>query len=121
MRVKHPKKAVTRKELNITTYLKHPSPEEILAFVKELGVSCYQFERFFGIPNGTLKHVALGTHNLPARYWHIIYEKQIPSYGAGIYNELPVSKTVIKTVSKKVSHSTVNNPLLDKLKEQLNP
>lgn len=62
-------------------YLKAPSPKEVSDFLKELGTNYSQFERFYDIPEGTIKHVINLRRDLPVKFWPIIYEKKVPLYG----------------------------------------
>ena len=63
-------------------YLKAPSVSEIREYIyDDLGINCAQFERFFDIPETTVKHVLQGRQNLPVKYWPLIYERKVPTYG----------------------------------------
>ena len=64
-------------------YLRPPTQEQIDNFIHECGVSCYRFESFFGMPRGTIKVARTGYMPMPLKYWHIFYEKVIPTYGTG--------------------------------------
>ena len=55
--------------------------DDIDSFVNFCRVSEYQFERFFRIPRHTIKTVRRGIRSMPAKYWHIFYERKIPTYG----------------------------------------
>lgn len=67
-------------DANRRKYLKAPTISEIENFIKELKINAAQFERFFGIPDNTIPQIKNGYKRLPARFWHIIYEKIIPAY-----------------------------------------
>jgi hypothetical protein len=62
----------------------------IMDFLKELNVTASAFEKFYGIPQGTIKVIKHGDRNLPARYWHIIYEKIHPKFGVGFASEVVI-------------------------------
>lgn len=73
---------VTETEMEIRRkYLKAPTVEEIKSFIKELKVTYSQFEVYYNIPPGTLKQVFIRARKLPVKYWPIIYERIIPTYG----------------------------------------
>ena len=67
---------------NVHKYLKAPSITEIDAFIKELGISDYQFERYYRMAFRTMNKVRTGYRPLPRKYWHYIYEKKLPEYAA---------------------------------------
>lgn len=110
----------SRKIANKRTYLKAPEKEMIQKHIDELGVSVSQYERFFGIPIGTVPQILLGLRELPAKFWHIVYEKIKPAYGVGYFNpnEIPSKKKKSK-IATPVPHGTPNSVLLDKLKDNL--
>lgn len=85
---------------NRAKYLKAPSILEIDTFIKELQVSDAQFERFFGMPFNTMGVVRNGQRKLPAKYWHIVYEKIVPAY----------SKLHEETIAKKPSGTKNKTP-----------
>jgi hypothetical protein len=64
-------------------YLKAPSLTEIDAFIKELGISDLQFERYYRMASRTIDKVRRGYRPLPRKYWHYIYEKSLPEYAIG--------------------------------------
>lgn len=84
-------------DANKAKYLKAPTFAAIESFIKELDVSDAQFERFFGIPSNTLTQVKRGDKRLPARFWHIIYEKTVPTYS------IPYQKTEKANLTKKLT------------------
>lgn len=84
---------------NRKKYLKPPTKDQVLAFVKELGVSYAQFETFYGIAKGTIGLVSIGERDLPTAYWHIIYTKVKPAYGSGFLNS-GVNKITTKPITK---------------------
>jgi hypothetical protein len=74
---------ITNEDIEIKKkYLKSPTIQEIQSFIKEVGVSVIQFERFYNMPKRTL-FLTLGGHRaLPVKYWPIFYDRIIPAYGA---------------------------------------
>lgn len=101
----------TQEQINKETYLHPPTVEQIEAFVKKCKVSYYRFESFFGIPKGTIKVVRAGQTPFPAKYWHIIYEEIIPTYGTGVKNPEKIRfkqktvKTLVKTPTPELSEN----------------
>lgn len=97
---------------NRAKYMKAPTWEQINHFILELGVTVAQFERFYDIPAKTLFNVKTGERALPARFWHIVYERIKPAYGAGFIGEYATKevKNRIKHYSTKIStvDSTTN-------------
>jgi hypothetical protein len=89
-------KALENKEL----YLRAPTWEEIESFVKECKVTIPQFERYFSIPPKTLYEIRYGSRNLPAAYWHVIYEKKIPTYGTSAKHSTRKIESVVKRPKK---------------------
>lgn len=82
-------------------YLKAPSYDQIFGFIDELGVSYSQFERYYLIPYGVIRHVKRGVRNLPIKFWPIIYERIVPQYGM---KYLRVTKFAT-TTKRVVKHS----------------
>lgn len=78
---------------NRIKYLKPPPIELIEEFIKELGVSDRQFERFYSIPFSTVHKVRAGERDLPAAYWEIVYKKILPTYGIGFQKILKNSRS----------------------------
>lgn len=72
---------------NTSKYPCAPSWEVIESFIKEMGMSMYRFERFYGISYNTLTQVKSGKNTLAAKHWHIFYEKIKTPYGAGFVKE----------------------------------
>lgn len=89
---------------NRAKYLKAPSLKEIDSFIKELNVSDNQFERFFGMAYNTIGPIRANRGKLPAKFWHIVYEKIIPSYSTD-YQELQ-KKQLGKSLGKTPQHIT---------------
>lgn len=98
--------------LNRKRYLKAPTVEQVNNFIEELGVSALQFERFYGIPDHTIPRIRVGTRDFPRKYWHIIYEKIVPTYGDGYAKAMSLKKKVTKkkkpAIKKKVTTSSDN-------------
>lgn len=112
-------KKLDKANLNRRIYLKAPTYEQVTEFINELGISGAQFERFYGVAAGTLRQVAVGNTTLPAKHWHIIYEKIKPAYGVGYFEAPPKKKgPAEKTEAPKVDLS--RNELLNQLKNKLN-
>lgn len=73
---------VTETEMEIRRkYLKAPTAQEVKDFLKELDVSYPQFETFYDIPKSLISQVVIGVKPLPVKYWPIIYERIVPTYG----------------------------------------
>lgn len=105
---------------NRAKYLYAPTFEQIEEFRKLLKLSRPVFERFYGIPLGTIKDVKKGKIKLPAKYWHIIYEKIKPQIYSIHFK--PKSKLPTKGVkgrgsinSQNTSNTIIN--ALEKLKQ----
>lgn len=112
-------KKLNKANQNRRIYMKAPAYEQIMEFIKELDISGSQFERFYGIAKGTIRQVAFGNTTLPAKHWHIIYEKIKPAYGVGYFEAPPKKKgSIEKTEEPKVDLS--RNELLNELKNKLN-
>jgi len=97
MRNRHPIAEINKKK-----YLFPPSWEKIEEFINELGVTYHHFERFYGLSYHTLTQVKAGTRDLPSRYWHFIFEKIVPTYGAGFYENKHLTHSVTKKVTKAI-------------------
>lgn len=109
------------KEENSRKYLKPPSSVQIDEFLHELGVTTAAFERFYGIPIGTIRKIRHGDNGriLPMKYWHIIYEKIKPAYGVGFIptkEEIRYKQSKVEPYKKKVQ-KPINKKLLERLKE----
>ena len=65
---------------NVHKYLKAPSLAEIDSFIKELGISDLQFERYYEMTPKTISRIKANHIQLPRRFWHFIYEKIVPTY-----------------------------------------
>jgi hypothetical protein len=100
-------------DLNRKKYLKAPPIESINAIIKDLGISVAQYERFIGIKAKTILQVRVGERNLPAKFWHYIYEKIIPTYGMGI-----IKKEKNNNIYKKKTYNLKKkSSILKKLKD----
>lgn len=109
----------TKAQQNRTKYLKAPTLEQVESFITKLKVSGAQFERFYGIPDGTIRQIKLNKRSLPAKFWHIIYEQVKPAYGSGFLdqNKAPV-QTVTKVATIRRERPRTNsrtNTVLDEL------
>lgn len=82
---------------NVKKYLRQPTVQEVDSFIKELGITDVQFERFYKIPPKTMARFRMGFRPFPKKYWHFVYEKIVPTYGIGYKN------SVNSQVSIKVS------------------
>lgn len=117
--------SLSKKQKNLETYLKEPEIEQIMAFINELGVSMTRFERFYGIPIGTIRQVKCGNTPLSPKYWHIIYEKVVPTYGVGYSKYFKEKNKKDKTKKTKGKYlpaqktTIADNSLLNELKSKL--
>lgn len=94
---------------NLRKYLKAPTIEQVSSFIKELGVSDVQFERFYEMKIGTMKKLRSGYRNLPRKFWHFIYEKKVPTYGLSTNNEYkPKVRKLVHSIPNKQSVVDVN-------------
>lgn len=95
---------------NLKKYLKPPSIIEISEFIRELGISDLQFERYYELPFRTIGKIKNAQQNLPAKFWHLIYEKIVPVYGLSESTLVlsPVQSKKNKTLKKatKTAEST---------------
>lgn len=93
-------------ELNKAKYAHAPSWEEIESLIKETGMCLAHFEKFYGMPFKTLNHVKMGDRHLASKFWHFIYERIKPTYGAGFigdYSPKEIKNRIKVQVSGKVS------------------
>lgn len=86
-------------EQNKTKYAQPPSWEQIDSFIKELGMTMYHFEKFYGITYNHLTQVKSGVKRLGSAYWHIIYERIKPTYGAGFLEDYSTNEPKKRTNS----------------------
>jgi len=91
---------MTQAQENRAKYLKAPTVAQIKEFIAELGVTTAQFERFYGIPYGTLADVYSGKRDISSKFWHIIFLKKKPTYGVG-FNTDKSKNHFIKNIIKK--------------------
>ena len=90
-----------RAEDNLKKYLKPPTWEQIDSLVKEVGVTIYRFESYYGLPFNHLAKVKCGLKQLGRAYWHIFYERIKPEYHLQ-FNKKAIRKTVPKMITKKI-------------------
>lgn len=109
------------KKENSRKYLKPPTLLQIESFISELGISASAFERFYGVPYGTIRKIRNGYQGreLPMRFWHIIYEKIVPAYGIGF---LKITKEEIqismpKNISTQEPKKQISQKALERLSE----
>lgn len=111
-------------KVNKRKWLHPPDAEMIDAFIKSLKVSAPRFEAFYGIPKGTLRLVRCGARDLPAKFWHIIYERVEPKYGVGFAeplvtvsrNRQPARKPILPA-TKSVTKPQINHKVEGRLKD----
>lgn len=111
-------KKINRAAKNRTIYLKAPPYDQVIEFIAELGVSQSQFERFFGIAKGTIKQIQVGNCQLPAKHWHIVYEKIKPAYGVGHYTIEGKNKSA--EPEPAAPEKEIDLTLLNQLKNKIN-
>ena len=58
---------------NQRNFLRPPTYAEIKAVLVKLDVHAIHFERFHGIPEGTIYQVKHGSKDLPRQFWHLIF------------------------------------------------
>lgn len=88
---------------NVHKYLKAPSLAEIDAFIKELGITDAQFERYYEMPFRIMSKIRNGSKPFPKKYWHYVYEKIVPQYA------VPYIRKLNSKVPTKV-HPTLQKP-----------
>ena len=96
---------------NLSKYLKQPEWWQVEEFIKELGITMAQFERFYGLPYNTLVQVKSGHKRLSPEYWHFIYERIKPAYGAGFvvdYSANPNKKRIKHYLPEKLPTDSHN-------------
>jgi hypothetical protein len=95
---------------NKKLYGEPPSWEVIEDFIKEVGVSKYHFELFYGIPFNHLAKVKTGAVKLGKSYWHIFYERIKMTFGVGfkgVYEKLYKIESITNSIPKRVpAHKT---------------
>ena len=67
-----------QEQKNLVKYLKPPTVEQILSFIKSLGVTMSQFERFYGIPHDHLTKIKNGRSDLISKYSDIKFQDDAP-------------------------------------------
>lgn len=108
-------------KLNKKKWLLPPDIDMITDFLSHLGVSAPSFESFYGIPKGTIRGIRHGNRSLPAKYWHIIYDKVEPKFGSGfleqkdrIIKKAPQSIIIVtNNVTKQIEMPELKGRLAD--------
>lgn len=106
-------------DLNRKKYAGPPSVEKINAHIKFLDMTSPHFEKYFGIPDGTIALIRIGKRDLPVRFWHIIYEKKKTNRAA--YRK---RKSVTENPTKNPTESIPKQPqsgILSKIKDITSP
>lgn len=93
---------------NKSKYAQAPSWEQIEILMTEMELSLYHFEKFYGMPYNSLIQVKKGERKLAAKYWHYVYEKIKPAYGAGFLGDS----------TTKTNKNRINTQLIPDLTEQ---
>lgn len=81
------KKGKTIADINTAKYPLHPTWDEIQDFITETGMSYNRFERYYGIPFNQITQIKKGDKKLCPKYWHFIFERIKPKFGAGFTEE----------------------------------
>lgn len=100
---------IDRARENERKYLTPPTWEYMDAFIKEIGISIYHFEKYYGIAFNHLAKVRCGLKPLGKSYWHIFYERIKPKYGIGFYDEINTPKKILKSIPKRTTHDADSN------------
>lgn len=90
-------------------YLKPPDAKQIKDFITELEVNYSQFERFYDIPKGTIRHVINLRRELPVKFWPIVYEKKVPTYGLKYTKVLTKLKPFAQSTKSSTKKSQSDN------------
>lgn len=90
--------------INRSKYAQPPSWDQIHELITEMKMDMYSFERFYGIPYNTLTQIKTGKRTLAADYWHFIYEKIKPAYGAGFVVDYSKKRT-----KNRIKHHLTSN------------
>lgn len=94
---------------NNTKYLNPPTLQLIDSVIKRFGVSESQFERFFGIPKGTIKNIRYESDRmLPSKFWHLFYDPQYDKIMRRERVKTAITEQVTKLVTKLVPKDTTN-------------
>lgn len=101
------KEGKTIGEINTKKYMYPPEWPKIQDFINELGISFNHFERFYHLPYNTICQVKAGSRELPAHFWHIIYERIKPTYGSGFLYE-PTKKPIKKLPTHSLTNLLTN-------------
>ena len=87
-------------EQNKTKYAHAPSWEQIEELMAEMKIeSIYHFEKFYGIPFNVIAQIKSGKRTLPCKFWHIVYERIKPAYGAGF-----IAESTTKQLKNRINH-----------------
>lgn len=100
---------------NKKKYLAPPTQKQIDSFVVLCRVSELHFEMFFGLPRGTIKVARTGYMPMPLKYWHIFYERTIPTYGVNAKKEpIQASAPRVRDVVRveKVQEKIITPPVI---------
>lgn len=81
------KREQTIADINTAKYPQPPTWLEIDAFLKEISMNMYQFERYYGLPFNQLTQIKSGAKRLAPQYWHFVFQKIKPDFGAGFLDE----------------------------------
>lgn len=66
-------------EINLRKFAIPPTPEEINAFFEEIKIKPHRYEKIIGMRRGTFYDARVEYRALPIKYWHLVYNKIIPS------------------------------------------
>lgn len=102
---------------NKIKYKKPPTIEQINTHVKHMDMTTPHFERYFGIPYGTIGKIRCGERELPVKFWNIIYKK-MENKPRGSYKRKKANKT-IPNISPIPPSKQTQSGVLNKLKESL--
>jgi hypothetical protein len=92
-----------------------PSWDIIESFIKEVGISKYHFELYYGIPFNHLAKVKTGAVKLGKTYWHIFYERIKLPYGVGfkvVYEALYKIEKLPNSIPKRIPKDRSTLPSL---------
>jgi hypothetical protein len=90
---------MTQSQINRTKYTTPPTWDEITAYMKKFRLKrMAQIERLFGLPAATMCKVKRGDRELPAAYWHYIFEGLVHEK---LQDRLPVQKLAKRLATKK--------------------
>lgn len=87
----------TLAEINTAKYPNPPTWAEIESLIDEMGMSYNRFERYYGIPFNQLTQIKKGDKKLCPKYWHFIFERIKPPFGAGFIVEYTMKRQKQRT------------------------